>query len=412
MMHKKIITQIRVSFSLNQHFLKWPQIPISATECYIFSLSSWLTIQLLGISTLLTFPYNCFFSFKTNKSHTCIFNFLFSIYFRYIESGCYRGFMQQVGKQLVSNNLSTPPHNLLWNVYTDTDFEFKNKQSKPKCTKLILLLAKFLLPYQLYLSVPTKLYIFNNYFFLTVGTSQMYKNLLETNSSSVMKQLDIIEKHLPNNYTGLVVHTLKSGGNPKSSKHRYISNMTILSMITSGHQNVQDDCRSSQFTLPTQLLLSFRYLYLTNNTRQNKEVWNDALHNYIVQGQLPPVTSNILQHVSTMDCNDIHDQLSLLSSIPNFHWWQYIRCDGKKSSSDICVNLIDHFLYHPTCEESDTFKLKYIPKSPRNRLMYYIYTDPLYAHSMKRLIHQLLRLDKKEDTPFPNSPDNNSHFLS
>ena len=84
-------------------------------------------------------------------------------------------------------------------------------------------------------------------------------------------------------------------------------------------------------------------------------------------------------------------------------------CNGKKSSSDICVNLTDHFLYHPTCEESDTFKLKYIPKSPRNRLMYYIYTDPLYAHSMKRLIHQLLKLDK-EDTPFPNSPDNNSHF--
>ena len=48
--------------------------------------------------------------------------------------------MQQVGKQLVSSNLSTPPHKLLlWNVYTNTDFEFKNKQSKPKGTKLILL---------------------------------------------------------------------------------------------------------------------------------------------------------------------------------------------------------------------------------------------------------------------------------
>ena len=75
-------------------------------------------------------------------------------------------------------------------------------------------------------------------FFLTVGTSQMYKNLLETNSSSVMKQLDIIGKHLPNNYTGPIVQTLKSGGNPKSSKHRYISNMNILAMITSGHHNV------------------------------------------------------------------------------------------------------------------------------------------------------------------------------
>ena len=87
--------------------------------------------------------------------------------------------------------------------------------------------------------------------------------------------------------------------------------------------------------------------------------------------QVPPVTSSVLQQVSTMDCNNVHDQLSLLSSISNFHWWQCIRCDGKKSSSDICVNLTDHFLYHPSCEQTDTFKLKYIPKFPRNKLMYY-----------------------------------------
>ena len=43
----------------------------------------------------------------------------------------------------------------------------------------------------------------------------------------------------------------------------------------------------------------------------------------------------------------------------------------KKSSSDICVNLTDHFLYYPSCEQTDTFKLKYIPKFPRNKLMYY-----------------------------------------
>ena len=111
-----------------------------------------------------------------------------------------------------------------------------------------------------------------------------------------------------------------------------------------------------------------------------------------------------------MDCSNVQDQFSLLSSIPNFHWWQYIRCDGRKSSSDICVNLTDHLLYHPSCEETDTFKLKYIPKSPRNRLMYYIYTGSIYADAMKKLIDQLLKLDKKEDTPFPISSDNNSHF--
>ena len=131
--------------------------------------------------------------------------------------------------------------NFFFGMYTliqTLNSKTNNPKQKVPNLSYYMLLAKFLLIYQLYLSIPTKLYIFNNYFFLTVGTSQMYKNLLETNSSSVMKQLDIIGKHLPNNYTGLVVHTLKSGGNPKSSKHRYISNMTILAMITSGHQNV------------------------------------------------------------------------------------------------------------------------------------------------------------------------------
>ena len=65
--------------------------------------------------------------------------------------------------------------------------------------------------------------IFSNYLsFHTVGGSQKYNNLLESNASSVIKQLDIIGKHLPNNYRCLLVHILKSGGNPKNSKHRYI----------------------------------------------------------------------------------------------------------------------------------------------------------------------------------------------
>ena len=65
-------------------------------------------------------------------------------------------------------------------------------------------------------------------------------------------------------------------------------------------------------------------------------------------------------------------------------------CDGQKSSNDIFVNLVDHLLYHPDCEQySDTLKLKYIPKYLSNRLMYYIYSDTVYPGAMKRLIDQL-----------------------
>ena len=113
--------------------------------------------------------------------------------------------------------------------------------------------------------------------------------------------------------------------------------------------------------------LIFRYLYLQNNTPENKNTWNSALQEYILGGQVPSVSTTVLEQVKTMNCENLHDQLSILSSISNFHWWQYIRCDGKISSTDICVNLTHHLLYHPICEqEIDTFKIKYIPKSPRN----------------------------------------------
>ena len=46
--------------------------------------------------------------------------------------------MKHFGKQLLSTNLGVPSDKLLlWNVYTDTDFEFQNKKTKQKSTKLI-----------------------------------------------------------------------------------------------------------------------------------------------------------------------------------------------------------------------------------------------------------------------------------
>ena len=36
-------------------------------------------------------------------------------------------------------------------------------------------------------------------------------------------------------------------------------------------------------------------------------MWNDALHNYIFQGQVPPVTSSVLKEVSTINCNNVYN---------------------------------------------------------------------------------------------------------
>ena len=99
-----------------------------------------------------------------------------------------------------------------------------------------------------------------------------------------------------------------------------------------------------------------------------------------------------------METESLQHQLSLLSSISNFHWWRYITCDGFKSSKDICVGLTDHLLYHP-CSESneESFELKYIPKSPRNRLMYYLFSDCHYPGTLKKTVETLLKYDNEEE---------------
>ena len=127
-------------------------------------------------------------------------------------------------------------------------------------------------------------------------------------------------------------------------------------------------------------------------------MWNTKLQDYIHEGQIPDEVQSMLHHVKPMIIHNIQDQMSYLCSISNYHWWQYIRCDGTKSKSGIHVRLTDHLLYHPNCEQTDEhLKLKYIPESPRNRLMYFCYTDEPGA--LKSSITQLLKLDKSEESP-------------
>ena len=138
------------------------------------------------------------------------------------------------------------------------------------------------------------------------------------------------------------------------------------------------------------------------DTPPNNHSWNTSFHNFILTGQLPPESSTLLEHVSSMKTDSVKDTMLLLGSISNYHWWQYTRCDGQKSCSNIHVNLHDHLLYHPSCEDNDdNLRVTYLPKSPRNRLMYYIHADNMYEHSLIATISQLLKIDRNEECATP-----------
>ena len=100
-------------------------------------------------------------------------------------------------------------------------------------------------------------------------------------------------------------------------------------------------------------------------------------------------------HPRSTSAFEQHFQLPLVTCM---HCRQYIRCDGTKSMSGVDVRLTDHLLYHPSCEQTDeVLRLKYIPESPRNRLMYFQYSEDMYSGSLKSSITQLLKLDKSEE---------------
>ena len=145
----------------------------------------------------------------------------------------------------------------------------------------------------------------------------------------------------------------------------------------------------------------FSYLYLRNDTPYNIQQWNTTLQKYIQEGNIPEHISTLVHHVVPIKILNLQDQLYFLSSISNYHWWKFIRCDGNKSKSGIHVRLTDHLLYHPISEQSpEELTLKYIPESPRNRLMYYLHKENIYPGCLKLTIAELLKLDISQQDVF------------
>ena len=142
---------------------------------------------------------------------------------------------------------------------------------------------------------------------------------------------------------------------------------------------------------------------MRNDTPYNIQQWNTTLQKYIQEGNIPEHISTLVHHVVPIKILNLQDQLYFLSSISNYHWWKFIRCDGNKSKSGIHVRLTDHLLYHPISEQSpEELTLKYIPESPRNRLMYYLHKENIYPGCLKLTIAELLKLDISQQNVFQN----------
>ena len=87
-----------------------------------------------------------------------------------------------------------------------------------------------------------------------------------------------------------------------------------------------------------------------------------------------------------------------LVAFSNYHWWHYIHSDGQVSTGSFHVNQHEQLPYYPSCEMTEhNLRLKYLPKSARNHLMYYILNEESYPHLAMATVKQVFRIDKGEE---------------
>jgi hypothetical protein len=103
-----------------------------------------------------------------------------------------------------------------------------------------------------------------------------------------------------------------------------------------------------------------------------------------------------------MDRKTVFNQLEVLCSIPNYHWWQYLTETGEKSSCNVCVSFYQHLLYNPAMDfDTQARILKsdkgHLPSSPRNQIMYFAYNkSKASSDRLTSTINHLLKYDRKE----------------
>ena len=102
---------------------------------------------------------------------------------------------------------------------------------------------------------------------------------------------------------------------------------------------------------------------------------DEALGDFILHGLAVEEEPCYLLEIPTMPWRTVADQLAILSKLPNYHWWEYVKVVGGTCSQPT-VRFSSHLLFSP--DESQTqdgcLVNRFVPTSPRNRLMYFVGT--------------------------------------
>ena len=112
--------------------------------------------------------------------------------------------------------------------------------------------------------------------------------------------------------------------------------------------------------------------FLSEQARLYKKPWDDLLSECVTEGLISSEVDTLVEHTMAMPVSTLQEQVKLLSSISNYHWWASLDVFGKQKSSTT-IQYSQHLLFSPVR------KRKHLGSSPRNILM----TNLLHLQSSK-----------------------------
>ena len=115
----------------------------------------------------------------------------------------------------------------------------------------------------------------------------------------------------------------------------------------------------------------FRYTEVSDNLLAQKQSLDSLLDHRATHGHDLSPRYSLLSHLPEMSTSTLQDQLAVLCSIPNYHWWNYKLEGGATKAVGTKVRYLQHLLFHPCMKRMSSGALtqQHLPVSPRNSII-------------------------------------------
>lgn len=141
-------------------------------------------------------------------------------------------------------------------------------------------------------------------------------------------------------------------------------------------------------------LYCFRFLYCSEKCTDEDKIQVDRNMADILEKQTPiHASNNLINDITTLPYSSGKQQFLLLGSISNYHWMDVPSLTSDKLVDQSTSRYVSHVLTWQVDENEE--RRRYIPSSPRNRLMHLLTKDA--SSSFHHLVKFLYKKDTSQD---------------